>query len=78
MQAPLQETIDDFWAMVWQEDVSLIVMLCPLAEDDVEKSSAYWPASPGQSMDMSFGKVSCTDVHPEADFKTTTLVVEGK
>lgn len=31
-QGPMPNTVSDFWEMVWQEDVSLIVMLTPLRE----------------------------------------------
>lgn len=32
-QGPLQNTIDDFWRMVWEHRVSAIVMLCQLEEN---------------------------------------------
>jgi protein tyrosine phosphatase len=31
-QGPLSNTFLNFWKMVWQEKVSLILMLCPLQE----------------------------------------------
>ena len=32
-QGPLQNTVDDFWRMVWEHRVSAIVMLCQLEEN---------------------------------------------
>ncbi len=42
-QGPLAETTGDFWAMVWQQRVPAIVMLCKTRENDVEKCHQYWP-----------------------------------
>lgn len=41
-QGPMPNTVADFWEMVWQEDVSLIVMLTQLREGK-EKCVHYWP-----------------------------------
>lgn len=42
-QGPQENTFLNFWRMVWQEKVSLIVMLCPLQEDKKIKCAEYWP-----------------------------------
>ncbi|XP_070111997.1 tyrosine-protein phosphatase non-receptor type 7 isoform X3 [Equus przewalskii] len=41
-QGPMPNTVSDFWEMVWQEEVSLIVMLTQLRESK-EKCVLYWP-----------------------------------
>ncbi|XP_005375261.1 PREDICTED: tyrosine-protein phosphatase non-receptor type 7 isoform X1 [Chinchilla lanigera] len=41
-QGPMPNTMLDFWEMVWQEDVCLIVMLTQLREGK-EKCVHYWP-----------------------------------
>ncbi|XP_014649635.1 PREDICTED: tyrosine-protein phosphatase non-receptor type 7 isoform X2 [Ceratotherium simum simum] len=41
-QGPMPNTVADFWEMVWQEEVSLIVMLTQLRESK-EKCVLYWP-----------------------------------
>nr|XP_028707918.1 tyrosine-protein phosphatase non-receptor type 7 isoform X4 [Macaca mulatta] len=41
-QGPMPNTVSDFWEMVWQEEVSLIVMLTQLREGK-EKCVHYWP-----------------------------------
>lgn len=41
-QGPMPNTVSDFWEMVWQEEVSLIIMLTQLQEGK-EKCVHYWP-----------------------------------
>ncbi|XP_063176978.1 receptor-type tyrosine-protein phosphatase kappa-like isoform X2 [Chroicocephalus ridibundus] len=42
-QGPLPETVVDFWQMVWQEKISVIVMLTGLVEQNKTKCEQYWP-----------------------------------
>ncbi|XP_061170839.1 receptor-type tyrosine-protein phosphatase alpha-like [Saccostrea echinata] len=42
-QGPKQNTLSDFWTMVWQENVSQIVMLTNLKEENKAKCVQYWP-----------------------------------
>ncbi|XP_019386110.1 PREDICTED: receptor-type tyrosine-protein phosphatase C [Crocodylus porosus] len=41
-QAPMQETVTDFWQMVFQRKVKIIVMLTELKEGDQELCAQYW------------------------------------
>ncbi|XP_059482529.1 uncharacterized protein LOC132200814 [Neocloeon triangulifer] len=41
-QGPMERTTPDFWHMVWQEEVSCIVMLTQLKEK-TERCHKYWP-----------------------------------
>ncbi|KAF4789622.1 Receptor-type tyrosine-protein phosphatase C [Turdus rufiventris] len=41
-QGPLQETISDFWQMVFQRKVKVVVMLTELKEGDQELCAQYW------------------------------------
>nr|XP_022308543.1 receptor-type tyrosine-protein phosphatase T-like [Crassostrea virginica] len=54
-QGPKQNTVDDFWKMIWQEDVSSIVMLTNLKEGDKVKCYKYWPS---RNESLSFGYIS--------------------
>nr|XP_022308538.1 receptor-type tyrosine-protein phosphatase gamma-like isoform X3 [Crassostrea virginica] len=54
-QGPKQNTVDDFWKMIWQEDVSSIVMLTNLKEGDKVKCVKYWPS---RNDLLSFGSIS--------------------
>ncbi|XP_061194965.1 receptor-type tyrosine-protein phosphatase gamma-like [Saccostrea echinata] len=42
-QGPKQNTLVDFWTMIWQENVSSIVMLTNLQEGTKIKCTQYWP-----------------------------------
>ena len=41
-QGPLGNTISNFWKMVKQNNIALIVMLCDLTEHGVVKCANYW------------------------------------
>nr|ACH42087.1 predicted protein tyrosine phosphatase [Crassostrea gigas] len=46
-QGPKSNTIDDFWQMVWQEDVYVIAMVTSLLEGEKVKCAKYWPEITG-------------------------------
>jgi len=52
-QGPLDETVTDFWAMVWQQNCKAIVMLCKTVEGGMCKCSHYWPVNPSHASNSS-------------------------
>ena len=42
-QGPQTATVNDFWHMIWQKNVSFIIMLAKLIEDGKKKCAQYWP-----------------------------------
>nr|XP_022307014.1 receptor-type tyrosine-protein phosphatase alpha-like [Crassostrea virginica] len=42
-QGPKDNTLDDFWKMIWQENVTQIVMLTNIKEGVKIKCTQYWP-----------------------------------
>lgn len=44
-QGPTEETVFDFWRLVWQENVSCIVMLTKTFDFTKVMCVQYWPAS---------------------------------
>ncbi|CDW53340.1 tyrosine protein phosphatase non receptor type [Trichuris trichiura] len=61
-QAPLPDTIQDFWAMVWQENVSLIVCLTKILERGKTKTQEYWPTCCGKQYHQKYGFVHVRNV----------------
>ena len=41
-QGPKEETIEDFWTMVWEHNCNVIIMLCNEKEGGREKCAKYW------------------------------------
>ncbi|XP_050296937.1 receptor-type tyrosine-protein phosphatase F-like isoform X1 [Anthonomus grandis grandis] len=42
-QGPKPNTVSDFWRMVWQENVTHIVMMANVIEGNKKKTEQYWP-----------------------------------
>lgn len=42
-QGPLPGTANDFWRMIWEQSVSIIVMLTKCSENNMDKCEHYWP-----------------------------------
>ncbi|KAJ9468325.1 Tyrosine-protein phosphatase Lar [Diplonema papillatum] len=60
-QAPTDGTVCDFWRMVWEYDVSLVLMLTKEVENNKNKCARYWPDSPTQdnpNPKMVFGAIT--------------------
>lgn len=49
-QGPLENTVDDFWLMIYQQNSSIVVMLCNCIEMNRDKSWQYWPLEVGHTM----------------------------
>ncbi|XP_062620198.1 receptor-type tyrosine-protein phosphatase epsilon-like isoform X4 [Saccostrea cucullata] len=54
-QGPKQNTLGDFWTMIWQENVTSIVMVTNLKEGTKVKCNQYWPEA---NKTTDFGAVS--------------------
>ncbi|XP_046552770.1 receptor-type tyrosine-protein phosphatase mu-like isoform X6 [Haliotis rubra] len=74
-QGPKPDTVTDFWRMVWQEDVTQIVMLTRLMELNKKKSAKYWPDA---TKTETYGniRVNNKDITTRADYTISTFLVQ--
>lgn len=57
-QGPMDTTVNDFWRMVWEQHLELILMLTNLEEYSKTKCAKYWPEkSEGEKV---FGEITVT------------------
>uniref|UniRef100_A0A1A9VMX8 protein-tyrosine-phosphatase n=1 Tax=Glossina austeni TaxID=7395 RepID=A0A1A9VMX8_GLOAU len=42
-QGPMESTVNDFWRMIWEQHLEIIVMLTNLEEYNKTKCAKYWP-----------------------------------
>ncbi|XP_064792109.1 receptor-type tyrosine-protein phosphatase C isoform X3 [Oncorhynchus masou masou] len=55
-QGPKEETVGDFWRMVWEQQSSIIVMVTRCEESNRNKCAQYWP-SPERDVEIFEGFV---------------------
>ncbi|KAJ8965880.1 hypothetical protein NQ314_003860 [Rhamnusium bicolor] len=59
-QGPLENTVDDFWRMVWEQQSKVILMITHLFENGVEKCVDYLPPSEVLDCHRLFGDFQIT------------------
>ena len=75
-QGPLPNTVHNFWSMVQECDVHLIVMLTEVS--GANKPSAcipYWPQNDGSSLEIGDFTITKIFSSESASYTTTTLQV---
>lgn len=72
-QGPLSTTLLDFWRMIWEYRILVIVMACMEFEMGKKKCERYW-AEPGETQ-LQFGpfSISCEAEKKKSDYKIRTL-----
>jgi len=73
-QGPLDETVADFWQMVWEQKVSLICMMTGLVERGRIKCHKYWPDE-GQTQSFGLLSIKAIAETDEDGFMIRTFVV---
>lgn len=59
-QAPMENTINDFWRMIWEQNSKVIIMATDLSESGVEKCAEYLPPSVVLDNNRTFGDFQLT------------------
>uniref|UniRef100_A0A8C2Q591 protein-tyrosine-phosphatase n=1 Tax=Cyprinus carpio TaxID=7962 RepID=A0A8C2Q591_CYPCA len=72
---PMQETVRDFWRMIWQENSASIVMVTNLVEVGRVKCVRYWPDETELYGDI---KVTLIETEPLAEYVIRTFTVQKK
>ncbi|KAM6953435.1 receptor-type tyrosine-protein phosphatase mu-like isoform 2-T2 [Aplochiton taeniatus] len=74
-QGAMQETVYDFWRMVWQENTATIVMVTNLVEVGRVKCCKYWPDDTEIYRDM---KVTLIETQLLSEYVIRTFAVEKR
>ncbi|KAM9312895.1 tyrosine-protein phosphatase non-receptor type 12 [Gastrophryne carolinensis] len=75
-QGPLANTVIDFWRMIWEYNVGIIVMACREFEMGRKKCERYYPNFGEQPLSVGPFHISCEDEQARKDYFVRTLVVE--
>ncbi|XP_075041657.1 tyrosine-protein phosphatase non-receptor type 18 [Mixophyes fleayi] len=77
-QGPLSHTVVDFWRMIWQYQVKVIVMACREVEQGKKKCERYWPIDeePAQYGPFIVSTVAKVMVNPEVVFRNLRVTFQ--
>ena len=76
-QGPLEETIEDFWLMIWQQSVLSIAMTTKVIESKKLKCEQYWPLEKDQTFQIGDQfEIKNTDVEQLEDYRITKLTIK--
>lgn len=56
---PMEDTVSDFWRMIWEQHLELVLMLTNLEEYSKTKCAKYWPDAEGTK---TFGDISVSHI----------------
>ncbi|XP_051008057.1 tyrosine-protein phosphatase non-receptor type 12 [Acomys russatus] len=75
-QGPLANTVIDFWRMIWEYSVVIIVMACREFEMGRKKCERYWPLYGEDPITFAPFKISCENEQARTDYFIRTLLLE--
>ncbi|XP_073449057.1 receptor-type tyrosine-protein phosphatase C isoform X4 [Aquarana catesbeiana] len=74
-QGPKEETMTDFWRMIWEQKSTIIVMVTRCEEGNRNKCAQYWPSVDGETEEYGDIVVKITDQKLFPDYITRKLHV---
>ncbi|XP_039614161.1 tyrosine-protein phosphatase non-receptor type 9 [Polypterus senegalus] len=77
-QGPLPKTFGDFWRMVWEQKVLIIVMTTRVVERGRIKCGQYWPLEAGKAEEYGQYLIRNMRIEMFQDFKLSHLKVYNK
>ncbi|CAF2520202.1 unnamed protein product [Rotaria sp. Silwood2] len=77
-QGPLQATVKDFWRMIWQENISIIVMTTNIRESGTMKCYPYWPLKTKEYLNTGLYQIQNDKSDQYDSFIITTLLLKKK
>ncbi|XP_028934066.1 tyrosine-protein phosphatase non-receptor type 12 isoform X1 [Ornithorhynchus anatinus] len=75
-QGPLANTVIDFWRMIWEYNVVIIVMACREFEMGRKKCERYWPLYGEEPVTFAPFHISCEAEQARTDYFIRTLLLE--
>lgn len=74
-QGPMDSTVTDFWRMIWEQHLEIIVMLTNLEEYNKSKCAKYWPEKVGETTQFGDISVNFDDENRFSDYLVRDLKV---
>ncbi|KAK7145620.1 hypothetical protein R3I93_013380 [Phoxinus phoxinus] len=75
-QGPVSSTVVDFWRMIWQHNVKVIIMACREIEMGKKKCEVYWASTTDTSTFGPFTVSTFEELRPNEEVVVRTLVVK--
>ncbi|XP_074873288.1 tyrosine-protein phosphatase non-receptor type 12 isoform X2 [Carettochelys insculpta] len=75
-QGPLANTVVDFWRMIWEYNIAIIVMACREFEMGRKKCERYWPLYGEETVTYGPFHISCEAEQARTDYYIRTLSLE--
>ncbi|XP_070257527.1 receptor-type tyrosine-protein phosphatase C isoform X3 [Myotis yumanensis] len=77
-QGPREETVDDFWRMIWEQKATVIVMVTRCEEGNRNKCAEYWPSMEESAREYGDVLVKVTEYKTCPDYIIQKFTITNK